>query len=397
MPSLIRRRVLKSGKVRYMVRVPVPDAEGNPTFIRETFERETDAKKFVGKILGQRDQGLAAKASAELVKDFLDDWLRAVGPSLRENTFESYKALVDQHIKPRLGGVRLDRLTLSAIQSRLYAPMTAEGLSARTVRYVHSILHNSLDHAVELRKLTRNPAKGAKLPKKDGAEMRPFDQAEARGFLEQIKGDKLEAFFYISLSTGMRPSEIMALKWEDLDLEGGWVRITKTLVRVKKEWFLREPKTRRGRRSIKLQSETVDALERHKRKQLERKLKLGADWPDHGFVFVTVLGGPQERHNVVSRHFKSALKRLAENLHPAEEDGYLSPAQKAKRDDLMRVRLYDLRHTCATLALLAGVNPKVVSEMLGHASIVITLDTYSHVLPTMHEDASEKIAGILFG
>jgi integrase len=403
MPSHIKTVTLKDGTKRYKTQVQVPGPDGGLRYACETFDLLRDAKAHVAKILEARGQGQATVLSKELLSSHLAGWLTLIRSSVRENTFQSYEALVRNYIAPRLGGYQLRKLTPAVIQSKLYDAMQADGLGARTVRLTHSVLHNALDAAVGQRKLSRNPAKagrhGVRLPKEDkaDADIRPLDQGEARAFLEIIDGDRLRAFFHLSLSAGMRPSEIMGLQWSDLDLDAGRVAVRRVLVRVKSEWWLREPKTARGNRSIPLPPTTVEALRSHRRQWLELKLKLGSKWPGLDFVFVNDLGLPLERHNFVRRHFKPALTALGAKLYPAPDGQDVTPEIQAKRDQLYRTRLYDLRHTHATLLLLQNVNPKVVSERLGHSTIVITLDTYSHVLPSMQADATATVGSLLYG
>ena len=295
--------------------------------------------------------------------------------------------------------MKLKALTHTMIQRRVYNAMTDAGLSPRTVRLVHSILHNALDYAVEkAHKLTRNPAAGATLPKKTRREMRPLSLDEARTFLQVIAGTPAEALLAMLLTTGLRPSEAFALKWPELDLEGAAVTVRTSLTRTKGGvWKISGTKTANAVRTIPLPSPTVFALRAHRARQLKRKMKLGDAWPDHGFVFTNAIGEPLERHNVVRRAFKPALEALAKRLYPADDEEHVLPAIQAQRDELLSVRLYDLRHTCATLALLQGVNAKVISERLGHGSIVITLDTYSHVLPNMQQAATDLLSTALYG
>jgi integrase len=180
-----------------------------------------------------------------------------------------------------------------------------------------------------------------------------------------------------ALATGMRPEEYLALKWSDLDLHAGNATVRRTLVwRKGGGWYFGEPKTSRSRRTIPLPMSLVGALTDHRRKQGECRLKKGSDYQNNELVFATGEGTPILLRNLVRRHFRPVLTnaKLTQSL-----------------------RLYDLRHSCATLLLSAGENPKVVSERLGHASIVLTLDTYSHVLPSMQQAATEKLERILYG
>lgn len=197
------------------------------------------------------------------------------------------------------------------------------------------------------------------------------------------------------LVTGMRPSELMGLKWPDVDLKKGEVQVRRVLVRDPDGWYLRPPKTKRGTRTIPIPPAMVNTLSAWKKSQAEERMKAGPAWVKNkkadGLVFTTATGEPLERRNLANRDFMKVLRAagLVETIEPKRK------GEKTRYKGL--VRLYDLRHTCATLMLAAGVNPKVASERLGHASVVITLDTYSHVLPTMQADATEKIAGVLYG
>jgi len=175
----------------------------------------------------------------------------------------------------------------------------------------------------------------------------------------------------------MRPEEYLALKWSDVELGRGVAIVRRALVwRKGGGWYFDEPKTSRSRRTVPLPVSLVKSLAAHKRKQSEARLKVGSLYQNNDLIFATGEGSPHNSRNLTNRHFRPILKRAGLSLD---------------------FRLYDLRHSCATLLLSVGENPKVVSERLGHASIVLTLDTYSHVLPTMQEDASQKLKRIMFG
>lgn len=206
-----------------------------------------------------------------------------------------------------------------------------------------------------------NPADAVDLPKQERKEMRAMNQDEAQRFLETVAGTRWEVLFTTLLTTGLRPSEAMALKWGDIDLGAGQLSVRRTVKRVKGVWVYEEPKTKSSRRLIELPMGTVQAL-------------VGLQ-QDYELVFTNGLGEPINIYTVIEHHFKPVLKRIG---LPKE------------------VRLYDLRHTHAALLLLAGVHPKIVSERLGHSSIQITLDTYSHVLPTMQKETAAKLDAMLF-
>jgi integrase len=214
--------------------------------------------------------------------------------------------------------------------------------------------------------LHRNPAELVQLPKLNRKEMRAMSPEESSRFLAALENDRYAALFSLALSTGMRPEEYLGLRWSDVDSAKATVTVQRALVWRTKGggWYFTEPKTSRSRRTIPLPASMILALTEHKRHQSEERLRLGSEWQDNGLVFTTALGTPLNISNLTAKHFKPALKR----------------AGLPKT-----IRLYDLRHSCATLLLSAGENPKVVSERLGHASITLTLDVYSHVLPDMQK------------
>jgi integrase len=212
--------------------------------------------------------------------------------------------------------------------------------------------------------------------------MKTLEPETAPAFLKAVAGDRYEAIWLLLLVTGMRPGEALALRWSEVDLKsklgGGSVTVLRSLT-----WrkggdcvFRSEPKTASGIRQILIPPLVVGALKAHRARQAEMRLKAGSAWQDLDLVFATEAGTPNRRENLTQRHLKPIYKTVG-----------LPPG----------FRLYDLRHSCATLLLVEGTHPKVVSERLGHASVALTLDTYSHVLPTMQAGASDAMERILLG
>src|SRR5262249_32461014 len=228
-----------------------------------------------------------------------------------------------------------------------------------------------------LRILAQNPATSVDLPRQQRKEMQALSPEQATKFLEAASNDRWGVLFAFALATGTRPEEYLGLQWKDMDADKGIVTVRRTLCwhRGARGWYFGEPKTSRSRRSIPIPSSTLRSLLAHKRKQAEERLQAASKYENYDLVFATSHGTPLMLRNLLRRHFKPILK--AAGLPDS-------------------IRMYDLRHSCATLLLSANENPKVVSERLGHASIVLTLDTYSHVLPSMQQAASEKLERILF-
>jgi integrase len=355
------------------------DGNGKRRYLNQTIRgTKKDAIAYLSKTLTEISAGTFVEASPDTVEDYLKKWLEtAAKPRLRENTYREYEGLIERYVKPKLGPMRLCDLHPLNIQ-KFYAGLTAQNLSPRTVRFTHSVLTSAFKQAVRWRMITHNPCDSAELPRKASAEMQSLTPKEAARFLKEAESDRWSALFVLALATGLRPSEYLGLKWSDVDLDRGVINVQRSLHwRSYKtgDWYFGEPKTPRSRRRIPLPASAVRALVEHRRHQAEERLKAGPDYKNLDLVFATVEGHPLIRLNIVQKHFKPILERAM-----------LPPT----------VRLYDLRHSCATLLLAANENPKVVSERLGHASITLTMDTYSHVMPDMQQGASDKLEQMLF-
>src|SRR5215213_734061 len=373
-------QIIKRGDRTWLVRIFMGrDAKGKQIFHHKTIHgTKKDAEQYRNKAIREKDLGTFIEPSPITVDDYMKMWLEtAARPRLRDNTYREYEGLLCRYVSPTLGGKRLSDVRPLDIQS-LYASMSEKNLSARTVRFTHSVLSSAFKQAVRWRMLLQNPCGSVELPRKVSQEMRSLTPIEAARFLAEAASDRWIALFVLALTTGLRPSEYFGLKWSDVDLEHGLVTVQRSLIwRSYKsgDWYFGEPKTPRSRRRIPLPASVVRALSEHRRRQAEGRLKAGAAYRNLDLVFATSEGQPLIRLNVIQKHFKPILKR-------------------AKLPETLR--LYDLRHTCATLLLAANENPKVVSERLGHSSITLTMDVYSHVLPDMQQGASDKLEGILF-
>lgn len=338
--------------------------------------KKSDAQKKLNKLLREADLGLISDAQKQTVSEYLDTWLSTIAkPRLHPRTFGDYGDLMRLYIREPLGKIKLSNLKALHIQ-KVYAGMLERGLSPRRVRYTHAVLRSALQHAVKVNMLSRNEAQLVQLPKQTRKEMDVLSQDEVIAFLEALQGNRFATMFSFALATGARPEEYLSIQWKDIDFEKRTVIIRRALITNRKGggWQFSEPKTKQSRRTIPLPVSTVKELKAHRRIQLEAKLKLGTAWNDYDLVFPSEIGTPLNPANI-TRGFKKAL-----------EDAEIRTS----------IRLYDLRHTTATLLLQAGVNPKIVSERLGHSTIVLTLDVYSHVLPSMQQDATDQLEQMIF-
>jgi integrase len=271
-----------------------------------------------------------------------------------------------------LGAVRLSQLSTAQIQN-LVSKLTERDLSPRTVKYVYDVLNMALGFAVKSGELVRNPCALVELPRQRRSAAKSLTIEEARRFIAAAESDRYAALWLLLLQTGMRPSEALGLKWEDID-SNGFLRIQRTLSRLDGAgWSFNDTKTDMSRRAVKLGVTLRAALQRHRARQSAEKLEQGPAYVDHGLVFASRNGAPLDYRAVVRRHFKALMKRAAINS----------------------IRPYDLRHSSATLDLLSGAHVKVVSERLGHANIKMTLQTYQHVLPDMQESAADAFDKLL--
>ena len=317
------------------------------------------------------------------VKEYLkSEWLPAAKSTIRASTYNSYVQHVDCHVVPFIGTVKLQKVT-GATLNGLYAKLAESGrkngkrgLSSATVHHVHACLHRAFRDAVKWGQLARNPADAADPPSQRGTErreMRTWTAEQLRAFLAFTKDDELYSLWHTLAMTGTRRGEGLGLRWEDVDFETARLAVRRALIPSGRDVVVSEPKTARGRRSIALDPETVAVLKAQAARQLEHQADWQEGWCDSGYVF-TAEDGQYLNPEAVTRWFRQAVRKSM----------------------LPKIRLHDLRHTHATLALQAGIHPKVVSERLGHATVAITLDTYSHAIPAMQEEAAVLIAELVF-
>lgn len=378
----------KDGLESWQIRICIgKKPDGSPELHEETLRgKKDDADRLLRKRLDEFDSGRLARPTKDTVEAYFREWLKTTAGKRSARTNQDYLALLERYLFPELGGDLLQRLNALKLQ-RLYQKMEAAGLSARTIHFTHAVVRCGLKQAVRWRFLAYNPSGDVELPKakRPGSSIRALSAHQARAFLAAIVGDRYQTLFLLALDSGMRPEEYLGLRWPSVDLDGGRVLVEQVLVRLRNQkaqdpeastWRLEPPKTPGSRRWIALNAPTVAALRAHKARQAEERLALGPAYENRGFVFATQTGGPVQIRRLQVGHFKPALKRAGLSSE---------------------VRLYDLRHSMATLLLEAGEVPRVVSERLGHATVAMTLNVYCSVLPTMQQSAAQKLGQVLFG
>jgi integrase len=332
-----------------------------------------DVEKKLAEAMGDAAKGFVYDDENQTVAQYMERWLEnSAKGDLAPRTYHNYRLQIRRHISPAFGRIKLSRLTAAHIQS-LYAAKLRGGLKPASVRYIHAVLHRALEQAVKFNLIPFNPAARVDPPKIRQDEITPLDAEQARIFLEAAKGDRFEALYVVSLTCGLRMGEALGLKWSDIELNNGTLRVNRQLQRMRRNGDtpgtleFSEPKNA-SRRTVDLPQRAVDALRRHRKRQLEKRVGV-AHYEDAGLVFATGKGTPLDAQNVVSRDFKPLLRRA----------------------ELPDIRWHDLRHTYATLLLTRGTHPTYVQKSLGHASVQLTLDRYSHWMPSMGRNTAEGI------
>jgi len=329
-------------------------------------------RRKLAEILHAMQNGSFTDARGKTLGEFLDQWLAdVVKPRVRAWTFAGYEVHVRRHIKPVLGRVPLEKLSPQHVQHLLNRKLE-EGLKPKSVRYLRGTLRTALNEAVRWGLVARNAAALVDGPRVERFDIQPFTPAEARVFLDSIAGERLEALYSVALTMGLRQGEALGLRWQDVDLELGYLRVCKQLQRVHGAPQLVEPKTARSRRTLAMPPMITKGLEQHRVRQRQERSNAGSRWAETDLVFASTEGKPLDG-TAISKGFHSLLKRAG----------------------LQQRRFHDLRHSCATLLLVQGVSPRVVMDVLGHSQIGLTMNTYSHVIPDLRRDAADRMQDLL--
>jgi integrase len=362
------------------------------------FETRRAAQEALNKALGAMADQRFVRPDRLTVADYLTDtWLPAVKPTLAYTSYVNYLSVVNNHLVPGIGDIPLQKLTPAHVKA-MYADLAQcghrkstkkkpVGLSPKSIRNVHTTLSRALNEAVESGYVVTNVASRAKPPKLDGEiHMRAWTAPQLHAFLTHTSTDRWYPLWRLISMTGVRRGEAMGLRWSDVDLEGNRISI----VQARSIWGTSSPKTPRSRRSLDLDPETVAVLKRWRRQQLEERMLWGELWTDTGLVFTREDGLPGHTDTVTGVFLRQQDHVNAQLKEEAEKKGE-EPAL------LPRIRLHDLRHTHASLLLANGVNAKVISERLGHASVAFTLTVYAHVLPGFQAEAVSRLAAVIDG
>jgi integrase len=378
----MRGHVRRRGKESWSI---VVDVGGDPNGRRRqkwhTVQgTKKDAERELARLLYEMNTGAYVQPARLTVAEYLSRWLTDYAePNVPGKTFERYSEIANLHLVPALGHHLLTKVRPLHIQS-YYSEALKDGrkgrrkggLSAQTVLHHHRVLRQAFQQAVRWQLLARNPADAVEPPRPKRQQMAVLDEGETRRLFDEVKGTRLFIPVVLAVTTGLRRGEILGLHWSDVDLEKRNLAVRQSLEQTKAGLKLKEPKSQKGRRTVTLPRLAVDALRRHKAEQAKERLLMGPAYDDGGFVCARPDGRPWDPRSM-SHAFVDLIK----------ESGF------------RRIRFHDLRHGHATHLLRQGIHPKVVSERLGHSTVGITLDVYSHVVPGMQEEAAERIDEVL--
>jgi len=339
-------------------------------WLRKYGKTQQEVKDWLLEVRKQVADGFEFTANKTTVGEYLEHWLETAQPGLRHNTWVMYKQVVRDHILPGIGGVKLTALRPDHIQ-RLCAARAAAGVGSSTIRKMHVCLHRALGQATLWGLVPRNVASLVDKPRlKAKADRQPLTPAEVQRLLVACRGHRMEVLLYLAIVTGLREGELLGLRWSDVDWERQSLSVSRQVQRLRGGGGIvyAPVKTRAGSRLVALGPDAMEMLRMQRGRVDQMRRVAGEGWKEHDLVFPSMVGTPLEPGRV--------WRTLQQMLDKA---------------GVQRVRVHDLRHTSATLMLLQGVHPKVVQERLGHSSINVTMDVYSHVINGMQADAAVSI------
>lgn len=334
---------------------------------RRGFKTKKEAQAAFIELQNEVNNGTYIEPSKLLVKDFLYEWFKLKKTTISHQTCQVYDRILEIHIIPSLGTMKLIDLKTIHIQSYINT-LHEKGYAPETIKKFFNIIRNALAHALDMELISSNSANKVKLPSiSRKTNMAIWDKDQVNQFLNVAKGNRYFIMYHLALMTGMRQGEILGLRWKDIDFTQNVIRISQTLSHDGKR-FLEGAKSKASIRTIALPETTIKVLCEHKEIIAMEKEDFGEGYCDYDLVVCTPIGS-----QLIPSNIRKAFNRLIEKA------------------EVPKIRFHDMRHTHATLLLAQGINVKVISERLGHSNIKITLDTYSHILPSMQQEVAQKL------
>ncbi len=350
--------------------IDIPSENGERKRKTKVSESKEELERWLTKIRYKLNEDVYIEPAEMELAEYLETWFERKKEGVRPSTADKYRYAMKK-LKGKLGGIPLDQLIPYHIQDT-YKELKDE-LSQNTVVIIANVLEMAMKKAEDEKLLKESPCRSTEKPARENKEMNYLTPEEVGRFLDQVNGEwPYECLYKLAIATGLRRCELMGLKWDDVKMNEGEIRVVRQLS-IEDGWNFefRELKTEASKRRIAISEDTIEVLKKHRQKQLKRKLQ-AQEWPNDELVLTTEKG----------EHLKPSFwkKHLKKRLNQAE---------------CKEVSMHELRHTCATLLLSEGVQPKIVQEILGHSSISTTLDVYAHVIPGQQEESAEKIGKII--
>ena len=367
----MKGNIQQRGPRTWRLRYDVPSPEGRKQISETVRGNKRDAQRTLRERLAAIDKGIYIERNEEAVAEYLERWLKVHSTKVSIRTRVGYATCINR-FKRHFGAGALQKLRPEHIQAS-YDSMLESGLTARTVLHSHRVLSQALKDAVKWGLILRNPADVVSPPRAEKKEATAWDSDTIKKFMDAAEGSRYRDAYSLAALTGMRRSELAGLKWPDIDLKSGRLRVVRTRQRIYGHGIVEgQPKTHRSRRSVALSPSAVSVLDSVKTKQIEMRLRAGPLWQHTDYVLTKDDGAP-----IAPDHLSREFSRIV------------------KEAGLPKGTLHGLRHSYATALLSANVHPAVVQSALGHSSITLTIDTYSHVMPGLEEAAARRIDDIL--
>lgn len=337
-----------------------------------SFKTKKEAEKALVETVSKINRNEFIMPKKTLTKDFLTLWLNTYAVNLSPTTYNGYRLIIENHLIPCLGSKELQKLQPLHIQK--YYNEKRETLKGKTLLQHHRVLRKALDYAWKMQLISKNPADMVEAPRAQKYKAAVLEPKDVKKLLNAVHDTRFEVPTNLALALGLRLGEILGLRWSDVDFENGIINIEQNLVRAGTKLIFKEPKTEESKRSISAPYDLLKLLKEHKKKQIELKIRSGGEY--------------NNKHNLVCTRDSGEPLNTSSFSHAFGDF--------IKRRDIPHVRFHDLRHTNATLMLLSGTAPKVASSRLGHSTISITMDLYSHVLKDMNKDAADKLNEVIY-
>ncbi|MBZ8121439.1 tyrosine-type recombinase/integrase [Bacillus thuringiensis] len=335
------------------------------------YKTKKEAQADVAKKITELNEGTFVDPSKLTLKEYLLEWLEVKKMSLENGTYISYKAYINAYIMPTIGMVSLHKLNAIHIQ-KCYKATIDKGIANNSILLMHKILKSALNLAVKQNVITKKPANFAEIPKKEKSSIQPWTEEEVKSFLFHSQDSRYHIGYVIAITTGMRLGEVLGLRWQDVDFKNSTVTINQTIGFDNKVKLTAKNKS--SKRTIPVPAKIIEALKKYRTQVNKEKLRLGSAYKDLDLINCNEVGEVLKRCTFRA-HFKKIIKKAG----------------------IKEIRFHDVRHTHATLLLKQGVNPKIISERLGHTDISMTLRIYSHILPNMQKEAVENFGKSIFG